>query len=155
MADGQAKAEALNAGRMNACEVEFAPEVEPAWQACVGSDADAMTWLAMSYESKKKLKLLGSGVGGYAAMRPHLADDAVTYGAFKVLQGGAAKFVFIASIGPNAGAMVKGRATAHTKSIENALEGTTIGIQATEAEELEPEAVAEKLSKALNAPVTL
>ena len=51
--------------------------------------------------------------------------------------------------------MVKGRATAHTQSVENALEGTTIGIQAAEAEDFEPAAIVAKLTKALGSPVTL
>ena len=50
---------------------------------------------------------------------------------------------------------VKGRATAHTQVVENALEGTTVGIQAADSEDLEPDAIAAKLTKALGAPVTL
>ena len=54
-----------------------------------------------------------------------------------------------------AGGMVKGRATAHTQIVENALEGTTIGIQLAESDECEPAAVAAKLSKTLKVEVTL
>ena len=63
--------------------------------------------------------------------------------------------VLAASIGPNAGGMVKGRATAHTQSVENILEGTTLSIQLAESEDFEPAAVAEKLSKAMRARVSL
>ena len=88
-------------------------------------------------------------------LRQHLASDAVTYGAFKVSVGGTNKHVFISAIGPNAGGMVKGRATAHTQSVENALEGTVVGIQVAEEEEFEADVVAEKLSQALKKPVML
>ena len=57
------------------------------------------------------------------------------------------ELVFISAIGPNAGGMVKGRATAHTQIVENALEGTTVGIQVAEEEDFEPDAVFAKLSK--------
>jgi len=50
---------------------------------------------------------------------------------------------------------VKGRATAHTQIVENALEGTTVGIQAADLEDFEPDAIAAKLTKALGSPVTL
>ena len=50
---------------------------------------------------------------------------------------------------------VKGRATAHTQIVENALEGTTVGIQAADPEDFEPDAIAAKLTKALGSPVTL
>ena len=50
---------------------------------------------------------------------------------------------------------VKGRATAHTQIVENALEGTTVGIQAADPEDIEPDAIAAKLTKALGSPVTL
>ena len=125
-ADGESGAKALNASRMNKSAVEIDDAVMAAWQACRESGGDEMPWLALGYESKKLLKLLGTGVkGGYASLRPHLAEDTVTYGAFRVSCDGASRFVFVASIGPHAGGMVKGRATAHTQSVENALEGTT------------------------------
>ena len=50
---------------------------------------------------------------------------------------------------------VKGRATAHTQIVENALEGTTVGIQAADPEDFEPDAIAAKLTKALGSPVSL
>ena len=53
------------------------------------------------------------------------------------------------------GLQVKGRATAHTQIVENALEGTTVGIQAADPEDFEPDAIAAKLTKALGSPVTL
>ena len=65
------------------------------------------------------------------------------------------KLVFISAIGPNAGGMVKGRATAHTQIVENALEGTTVGIQVAEEEDFEPDAVVAKLTQALKTPVML
>ena len=51
--------------------------------------------------------------------------------------------------------MVKGRATAHTQSVENALEGTTLGIQLADAEEYGEDALSAKLSQSLNADVVL
>ena len=59
------------------------------------------------------------------------------------------------SIGPSAGGMVKGRATAHTQIVENSLVGTTCSLQVAEAEDLEPSAVAAKLSSTLGVPVSL
>ena len=156
--DGEAGARSLNAGRMNSSEVEMSDGAIVAAHTEMLNTKDSasvMSWIALGYAAKKKLCLLGSGVGGYESLRPHLADDAVVYAVFKVLCGGSPKLVFISSIGPNAGAMVKGRATAHTQSVENALEGTAIGIQAAETEELAPEAVVAKLTKALGAAVTL
>ena len=156
MADGESGAKALNASRMNKSAVEIDDAVMAAWQACRESGGDEMPWLALGYESKKLLKLLGTGVkGGYASLRPHLAEDTVTYGAFRVSCDGASRFVFVASIGPHAGGMVKGRATAHTQSVENALEGTTLSIQLAESEDFETAAVTEKLSKAMRANVSL
>lgn len=225
MADGESGAKALNASRMNSAGgLEFAPEIAAALSECVSSAE--LSWLALGYESKKALKLLATGSsGGYAALKPHLADDAVVYSAFKVACAGSQKLVFLSSIGPNAGGMasrhqhsnqlpatsrsavqglirtaysysavspsctlrhvavrhalslalpscptacaslspylsvswpqVKGRATAHTQIVENALEGTTVGIQAADPEDFEPDAIAAKLTKALGSPVTL
>ena len=51
--------------------------------------------------------------------------------------------------------MVKGRATAHTQSVEGALEGTTLSIQLCEAEDYAEEAVRARLAKAANQEVTL
>ena len=122
----------------------------------MGSAAGEHAFIALGYESKKKLALIGAGTtGGFASLRPLLADDAVIYGAFKLSAGGTPKLCFVASIGENAGGMVKGRATAHTQIVENALEGTTIGIQLAESDECEPAAVAAKLSKTLKVEVTL
>ena len=45
--------------------------------------------------------------------------------------------------------MVKGRATAHSQSVENALDGTQIGLQLAAKDEAEPTAVAEKLKQGL------
>ena len=50
---------------------------------------------------------------------------------------------------------MKGRATAHSQSVENALEGTTVGIQVADAEEFEPSFVAARLSQTLKLEVTL
>lgn len=154
--DGEAGAKALNASRMNNSEVDMSePDIASAWAQCVSSEAAVLSWIALGYDGKKKLKLLGTGTGGYANLMPHLANDQVVYGAFKVLADGAAKLVFVASIGEDAGGMVKGRATAHTQSVENALEGTTIGIQVADASEKDPAAITAKLTQALKATVTL
>ena len=104
-------------------------------------------WMAWS------LGLLGSGTGGYGSLRAQLADDAVVYGAFRL--SAPDKLVFVASIGENAGGLVKGRATAHTQSVEGALEGTTLALQLADADEYGEEAVVATLSKALGTPVTL
>ena len=105
MADGESGAKALNASRMNSAGgLEFAPEIAAALSECVSSAE--LSWLALGYESKKALKLLATGSsGGYAALKPHLADDAVVYSAFKVACAGSQKLVFLSSIGPNAGGM--------------------------------------------------
>ena len=105
MADGESGAKALNASRMNSAGgLEFAPEIAAALNECVSSAE--LSWLALGYESKKALKLLATGSsGGYAALKPHLADDAVVYSAFKVACAGSQKLVFLSSIGPNAGGM--------------------------------------------------
>lgn len=152
--DGEAGAKSLNASRMNMSAVDFDAEIEQAWAQVTGSAAGAVPWIALGYESKKKLKLLATGMdGGYGALRPHLTDDAVVYGAFKLAEP--AKLIFVTSIGENTGGMVKGRATAHAQSVENALEGTTVGLQLAEEDEKEPEAVVAKLAKAIGAAVTL
>ena len=154
--DGEAAAKALNASRMNNSEVDMSePAIGAAWAQCVSSEATVLSWIALGYEGKKKLKLLGTGTGGYVNLMPHLANDQVVYGAFKVLADGAAKLVFMASIGEDVGGMVKGRATAHTQSVENSLEGTTVGIQVADASEREPAAITAKLAQALKASVTL
>jgi hypothetical protein len=94
MADGEAGAKALNASRMGTSAVDFSAEVAPAWLAC--RESKELSWIALGYEGKKAIKLLGSGdAGGYAGLRPLLADDTVTYGAFTVTVGGAMKRVFI------------------------------------------------------------
>lgn len=105
MAGGESGAKALNASRMNSTGgLEFAPEIAAALSECVSSAE--LSWLALGYESKKALKLLATGSsGGYAALKPHLADDAVVYSAFKVACAGSQKLVFLSSIGPNAGGM--------------------------------------------------
>ena len=105
MADGESGAKALNASRMNSAGgLEFATEIAAALNECVSSAE--LSWLALGYESKKALKLLATGSsGGYAALKPHLADDAVVYSAFKVACAGSQKLVFLSSIGPNAGGM--------------------------------------------------
>ena len=107
MADGEAGAKSLNASRMNSTGgLDFASEIPAAWSECVSSTE--LSWLALGYESKKTLKLLATGTaGGYASLKPHLADDAVVYSAFKVACGGSQKLIFLASIGPNAGGMVR------------------------------------------------
>ena len=151
MADGEAGAKALNALRAQSDVDMSDPAIATAWQACHGQGSP---WLALGYADKKKLKLLGSGTaGGYSALREQFADDAVVYGAFKCSEP--AKLVFVAWIGESAGGMVKGRATAHTQSVENALEGTQIGLQLAASDEAEPAAVAEKLKQALKVAVTL
>ena len=151
--DGEKGAKALNAARMGRSEVDVSsPDIAAAWARCVSGEA---SWIALGYTAKTTLGLLGSGDGGYKGLRPQLAEDAVVYGAFRVQANGASKLIFVASIGQNAGAMVKGRATAHTQSIEGALEGTTLGIQLAEPEDYEEAAIMEKLGKTLNATVTL
>ena len=152
MADGEAGAKALNALRAQA-DVELTdPAIAAAWDTVLACSGPA--WLALGYESKKKLKLLGCGTdGGYSALRALLADDQVVYGAFRCADP--AKLVFVAWVGEDAGGMVKGRATAHTQSVESALEGTQIGIQLAAKDEAEPAAVAEKLKQALKTAVTL
>lgn len=109
MADGEACAKALNASRMNSTGgLDFAPEIAVAWSECVSSAE--LSWLALGYESKKALVLLATGtVGGYTALKPHLADDAVVYSAFKVASAGSQKLVFLSSVGPNAGGMASRR----------------------------------------------
>ena len=152
MADGEAGAKALNALRAQSDVELMDPSIAAAWESVVASSESA--WLALGYESKKTLKLLGSGTnGGYRALREMLADDQVVYGAFRCAEP--AKIVFVAWVGEEAGGMVKGRATAHTQSVENALEGTQIGIQLAAKDEAEPAAVAERLKQALKVAVTL
>ena len=109
MADGESGAKVLNASRMNSTGgLEFSPEIAAALSECVSSAA--LSWLALGYESKNALKLLATGsAGGYAALKPHLADDAVVYSAFKVACAGSQKLVFLSSIGPNAGGMASRR----------------------------------------------
>ena len=153
MGDGEAGAKALNALRAQTDVDVTDAAIAAAWGRVVSSGTRG--WLALTYESKKKLKLLGSGDdGGYAALRDVLADDQVVYGAFRCADP--AKIVFVAWVGEEAGGMVKGRATAHTQSVENALEGTQIGLQLAAKDEAEPLAVADKLKQALKvAAVTL
>ena len=149
--DGESKAKALNASKMGRSEVDVShPDIVAAWAKVVAGEA---SWIALGYSSKTALVLLGSGDGGYKGLRPLLADDAVVYGAFRL--SSPSKLVFVASIGESAGGMVKGRATAHTQSVENALEGTTLGIQLADAEDYGEDALRAKLSKSLNADVVL
>jgi hypothetical protein len=152
--DGEAGAKKLNASRPSSDVDVSAPEISSAWSDCV-SDTSPNDWLALAYDGKKKLKLLGTGAGGFASLRPLLTDDAVVYGAFVVKLGSTTRRVFISSIGEMAGAMVKGRAAMHTQDIENALEGTTAAVQVASQEELEPAALAARLGKAMGGEVTL
>ena len=118
--DGEAGAKALNASRMGRSEVEMAPEIAAAWDKVISNEN---SWIAIGYTGKKQLALLGSGdePKGYAGLRPLLADDAVVYGVFRCRAP--ETLVFVASIGENAGGMVKGRATAHTQSVEGEFTG--------------------------------
>ena len=170
--DGEAGAKALNATRMGKSEVDVSSDanIAAAWAQCVSGSSG---FIALGYTAKNVLGLLGSGEGGYASLRPYLAADAVVYGAMRVKAGDSSpsqtfaaldkepftdprsKLVFVASIGENAGPMVKGRATAHTQSVEAALEGTTCSIQLADPEDYEEAAVVAKLSKALGATVSL
>ena len=105
MADGESGAKVLNASRMNSTGgLDFSPEIAAALSECMSSAA--LSWLALGYASKNALKLLATGsTGGYAALKPHLADDAVVYSAFKVACAGSQKLVFLSSIGANTAGM--------------------------------------------------
>ena len=88
MADGESGAKALNASRINSTGgLDLAPEIAAALSECVSSTE--LSWPALGYESKNALKLLATGSAyGYAALKPHLADDAVVYSAFKLACAG-------------------------------------------------------------------
>ena len=117
------------------------PEIEAAWAACRSGEA---SFLALGYApgSKKKLAVIGSGTGGFGALRPLLAADAVVYAACEVQVGGARKLAFVCSVGEATGGMAKGRASMHKQDIENSLDGTVGGITVSDEAELEPAAVA-------------
>ena len=86
MGDGEKGARALNAARPSS-DVDLS-EIVSAWSS--GSKAGTFDYIALGYAagSKKKLSVLGSGLGGYAALRAHLLDDALVYSAFKCSVGG-------------------------------------------------------------------
>ena len=147
--DGEAGARALNASRPSS-DVQLPAELEPAWAAVLSGASDFVA-LAYAPGSKKALALAGSGTGGYAALRAHLADDAVVYGAFRARVDGAEKLLFCTSVGEAVGGMAKGRAAMHKQDVENALAGTVGGVAMGDAEELEADAVAEKVKLALGA----
>jgi hypothetical protein len=95
MADGESGAKALNASRINSTGgLDLAPEIAAALSECVSSTK--LSWPALGYESKNALKLLATGsAGGYAALKPHLADDAVVYSAFKVACAGSQRVLIV------------------------------------------------------------
>ena len=61
--------------------------------------------MALGYasDSKKKLSVLGTGMGGFAALRAHLTDDALVYSAFKASVGGSSRWLFLCSVGASCG----------------------------------------------------
>ena len=98
-------------------------------------EASGSSWLCARLDrSDKMLELVAQGdTGGLAALRCHLADDAVIWAVFAFLPGypygeGSRKMAFFTCVGPNVGAMKKGKVALQKSGVVNALDGISADV---------------------------
>ena len=96
-------------------------------------DAPGAAWLVAKLDAAgKALELVATGAdGGLAAMRPHLADDAVSWAAFSFVAGypygeGSRKAAFLTCVGPGVGAMKKGKVALQKAGVMACFEGASM-----------------------------
>jgi len=138
-------------------DLELSPEVLQVWEQCMDPKTP-LTYMALGYEhgSRSKVVLIGSGDDGFTGLRTHFSDaQHVVYGTFQVRAAGAPRHVFICSIGPHAGALVKEQCLYHHKDVHRQLSGVAADLFVTEEEERHPAAVASSLSATLQQAVRL
>lgn len=109
------------------------PALGLAWARVLGGER---AWALFSYapSSKTRIALMAEGSGGLEQLAALLADDAVSYVGLRVRVGGSPKFMFLAHVGANVGAMLRGKAAMHRQDVEFFLESTVAGIHLDEDE---------------------
>jgi len=124
----------------------------------VKNDNDTTNWVLFRFDkNKKKICYDSCGSGGYGEFVNAVDDDLVQYGLLRYdldESGGGAdndggfrptKFVFIHWMGPDVGALVRGRASALAKKVAKELSPHHISVAAESFEDLDPDRIMGKL----------
>jgi hypothetical protein len=100
---------------------------------------------------KDRVVVRERGVGGYDALASHFRDDDIAFGvcSFTLGAGGQAKYFFVTWVGPDVGALKKGRVSLQKGAVYNVCDGMVAELYVTEREQAAPASVAAKLAKAV------
>ncbi|XP_062995300.1 drebrin-like protein isoform X2 [Elgaria multicarinata webbii] len=129
------------------------PALQEAYGRVVAS-ASPTDWALFTYEGNSNdLRVAGTGDGGLEEMVEELNSGKVMYAFCKVKDpnSGLPKYVLINWFGEGVNDLRKGACANHVSSVANFLKGAHVTINARADEDVEPDAIMEKVSKASGA----
>lgn len=121
-----------------------------AWKDVV-DDKSPTDWALFSYEGQSNdLKVVSKGDGGIEEMREDLNSGKIMYAFCRVLDPKTSlhKFILINWTGEGAPNLRKGTCANHIRDVSNMLKGAHVTINARNEEEVDPEIIVDKVSKA-------
>mmetsp|Transcript_1495 Transcript_1495/g.3519 ORF Transcript_1495/g.3519 Transcript_1495/m.3519 type:complete len:166 (+) Transcript_1495:158-655(+) len=110
------------------------PALREAWHEVANKDT-ATNWCLLEFDgASKNMKVAGQGCGGLEELKSHLSDDAVAFGAFRVIgvddrsttTSRRPKFVFITWLGPNVSVLKKARVSIQRAQVMKVFDGIQI-----------------------------
>ena len=132
------------------------PELRETWHDVANKDTDT-NWCLFEFDgASKNLKVSGKGTGGLEELKSALNDDAVGFGAFRVLGiddrsttiSRRPKFVFITWIGPNVSVLKKARVSIQRAQVLKVFDGIQISYDVPDRESFTKEEVIKLLCTA-------
>eukprot|EP00163_Fabomonas_tropica_P032464 TRINITY_DN8154_c0_g1_i2.p1 TRINITY_DN8154_c0_g1~~TRINITY_DN8154_c0_g1_i2.p1 ORF type:complete len:152 (-),score=53.17 TRINITY_DN8154_c0_g1_i2:210-665(-) len=131
---------------------EVDDSVKTSWDE-VCADNSETTWALWGSpdDSNKSFTLIESGSGGLSELKGKLDDSKVQFAGFRCTAVDSAagvgaerrspKFVFVAWVGPNVGALKKAKASFARQAVNNAIMGVHLSVDASDADDLTEEAI--------------
>jgi len=117
----------------------------------VRNDQNPTTWLVLAYSGNNKLVLQASGSGGYQEFLSEFDDKKAQFGYIRVTTGDSEskryKFVFVSWVGTGVGSLAKAKVSVHKAKVKEVIREYASEVHAEERDELNEEAVMDKVIK--------